>query len=75
MANKNEEAKILQFNQMKGVQSGKVEYKNGEMLLQGQKAQPLPGQYLLLEVEANGNIVNCQKAKFYDLRSTTIIQQ
>ena len=75
MKEKGQEVKILQFNQMKGVQSGKVEYKDGQKLLSGQNMNELPGKYLLLEVEPNGKIVSTKEAKMYDLRSTAVAEQ
>lgn len=58
MADQTEHVKILQFNQMKGVQEGKKELKNGELYLSGQKADQLPGRYLLAEVDKSGSIVS-----------------
>jgi hypothetical protein len=37
MSQYTKEAKILQFNQMRGLHSGKNEFKDGELLLAGQR--------------------------------------
>ena len=52
MSKVQKQVKILQFNQMKGVQKGSTEQKDGEMLLEGQKTQQLPGKYFVLEVDS-----------------------
>lgn len=57
MEDNSENVKILQFNQMKGVQQGKRENKNGELYLSGQKTEQTPGRYLIAEVDANGKII------------------
>lgn len=68
--------RILQFNQMRGVQEGKKEVKNGELILSGQKAERLPGRYLLVEVDsATGKIVEFKKAALYDMRSTAVLEE
>jgi hypothetical protein len=65
---------ILQFNQMKGVRSGrKEEVKRGEdsLTLSSQQAVKLPGEYLVAVVE-NGKIVEWQPASMLDMRCTAI---
>jgi len=37
MSKQGSEVKILQFNQMKGIQKGRTDYKDGEIFLAGQK--------------------------------------
>lgn len=74
MAQKDEVVRILQFNQMRGVQEGKKEYKNDELILSGQRAERLPGRYMLLEVEPTGKILGFQKAALYDMRSTAVVE-
>jgi hypothetical protein len=75
MSKQGSEVKILQFNQMKGLQKGKADYKDGEIFLSGQKMEVLPGKYLLLEVEPNGNITSHHEAKLYDMRSTAVVEK
>ena len=76
MSNSAKEVKILQFNQMKGATSGKrTEYKDGEVYLEGQKIEPMPGKYLLLEVDPKGNIVNNNPARMYEVKSTVVAEQ
>lgn len=60
---------------MRGVQEGKKEIKNGEFILSGQKAERLPGKYLLVEVDSTGKIVEFQKAALYDMRSTAVVEE
>lgn len=57
MQDNSDHVKILQFNQMRGVQHGKIENKNGELYLSGQKPEQTPGRYLIAEVDPTGKIV------------------
>jgi hypothetical protein len=57
MQDNNEHVKILQFNQMKGVQQGKIDNKNGEVYFSGQKPEQMPGRYLIAEVDPAGKII------------------
>ena len=76
MSKSAKEVKILQFNQMKGTTSGhNAEYRDGEVYLEGQKICPLPGKYLLLEVDPRGNIVSNNLAKMYEVKSTVVAEQ
>ncbi len=60
---------------MRGAQQGKKEEKSGEIMLTDQRAEPLPGRYMMVEVDPNGKIVGFQNAKMYDMRSTVIVEQ
>jgi hypothetical protein len=71
------EVQILQFNQMKGLRSGKreeVRRMNGELTLSTQQAVKLPGEYLVAVVE-DGKIVEWQPASMFDMRCTAVKEQ
>lgn len=68
------EVQILQFNQMKGVRSGRredVRRFNGELTLSTQQAVKLPGDFLVAVVE-NGKIVEWSPASMLDMRCTVV---
>lgn len=73
MEDSSEHVKILQFNQMKGVQQGKKENKNGDLYFSGQKAEQTPGRYLMAEVDADGKIIKWKEAKTYHMKSTAVV--
>lgn len=75
MNDREELVKILQFNMMRGVQEGKKETKNGQVLLSGQREYPLPGRYMIVEADSSGKITAFKKACMVDVRTTAVVEQ
>lgn len=69
---------ILQFNQMKGVQSGsksEVKWEEGKLVLPAQRAVELKGSSYLVAVVEDGKIVEWVPANMLDMRCSVIKEQ